>query len=120
VKEYHIEVSEILRTYVERRFSVPALEMTTREVAEGLQAARVDADIKERLQRFLDRCDLVKFAKVRPDAERSRSVLELGRELVRRTAVDQRWAEAPQEADERRSDESPAIVNDAGDAERSG
>jgi hypothetical protein len=120
VKEYHIEVSEILRTYVEGRFSVPALEMTTREVAEGLRAASVDADIQEGLRRFLDRCDLVKFAKVRPDADRSRSVLELGRELVRGTAVDPGRAEAPREVDDSQSDDLAATGHDAGDAEGSG
>jgi hypothetical protein len=120
VKEYHIEVSEILRTYVERRFSVPALEMTTREVAQGLEAVGVHTDTREGLRRFLDRCDLVKFAKVRPDAERSRSVLELGRELVRHTAVDQEKAEASQELDDSKSGASPAIVDDAGGEEGSG
>jgi len=120
VKEYHIEVSEILRTYVERRFSVPALEMTTREVSEGLQRAGVDADLQVGLRRFLDRCDLVKFAKVRPDAEGSRSVLALGRELVERSAVDQDQAKAPQEVDEGRSDDSPANGGGASDGEGSG
>ena len=86
VKEYHIEVSDILRTYVERRFRVDALEMTTREVLAGLERARVDASFRDGLRAFLDQCDMVKFAKVRPDADVSRQVLELGRRLVQRSA----------------------------------
>jgi hypothetical protein len=86
VKEYHIEVSDILRTYVERRFRVDALEMTTREVARGLQRAGVDASFREGLGAFLDQCDMVKFAKVRPGPDQSRQVLELGRRLVQRSA----------------------------------
>ncbi|MHC4925463.1 MAG: hypothetical protein ACYTG4_15510 [Planctomycetota bacterium] len=82
VKEYHIEVSEALRTYVEHRFHVPALEMTTREVVQGLHGVRVSQDFIDDFRRFLDQCDMVKFAKVRPDAERSASVLTLGRDLV--------------------------------------
>lgn len=82
VKEYHIQVSDVLRHYVEARFDVPALEMTTREVMEGLRRANVDPAFCEALRRFLDPCDLVKFAKARPDAEESRELLELGRELV--------------------------------------
>jgi hypothetical protein len=83
VKGYHIEVSEILRRYVEGRFTVPALEMTTWEIAEGLERAGVGQEFREGLRRFLDQCDLVKFAKVRPDAHASHEVLELGRRLVR-------------------------------------
>jgi len=86
VKEYHIEVSEILRTYVERRFRVDALEMTTREVLGGLERAGVDESFREGLGAFLDQCDMVKFAKVRPGPDQSRQVLELGRRLVQRSA----------------------------------
>lgn len=82
VKEFHIEVSEILRTYVERRYRVDALEMTTVEVLSGLEDAGVDGRFRDGLRRFLDQCDLVKFAKVRPDASSSGAVLRLGRELV--------------------------------------
>lgn len=85
VKDFHIRVSEILRRYVEERFRVPALEMTTWEVLGGLQAAGVAEDLRRDLRRFLDQCDLVKFAKARPTDEESRAVLELGRELVERS-----------------------------------
>ena len=82
VKDYHILVSSILRTYVEHRFGVDALELTTTEVLDGLRHAAVDASFSEGLGRFLERCDLVKFAKVRPAPDASREVLALGRRLV--------------------------------------
>lgn len=85
VKQYHIQVSDILRTYVERRFRVDALEMTTHEVLQGLERAGVDESFREGLSAFLDQCDMVKFAKVRPGPEQSRQVLELGRRIVQRT-----------------------------------
>ena len=82
VKEYHIEASDILRTYVEAQFGVEALEMTTLEVLAGLEAARTDARFSDGLRAFLQQCDLVKFAKVRPGPDASRQVLELGRRIV--------------------------------------
>ena len=85
VKEYHIEVSDILRVYVERRFRVDALEMTTREVLVGLERGGVEESFREGLGAFLDQCDMVKFAKVRPGPDQSRQVLELGRRLVQRS-----------------------------------
>jgi hypothetical protein len=82
VKEYHIEVSEVLRTYVEARFCVPSLEMTTREVVDGLRGVGAPGQFVDGLRRFLDQCDMVKFAKVRPTLEASQEILGLGRDLV--------------------------------------
>jgi hypothetical protein len=83
VKEYHIEVSDILRTYVERRFLVAALEMTTHEVLAVLQQAGVDESFRRGIREFLEQCDRVKFANFRPDTDACRRLLEAGRGLVR-------------------------------------
>ena len=86
VKEYHIEASDILRTYVERHFRVTALEMTTHEVLAALQHAGVEESFTRGLREFLETCDRVKFAKVRPDPAACRVLLEDGRALVLATA----------------------------------
>jgi len=86
VKEYHIRVSETLRVYVEGRFRTPALEMTTREVVMALRRTAVDADFVSGLSRCLDACDMVKFAKVRPDAGASAALLVAARDLVLESA----------------------------------
>ncbi|MEM7414632.1 MAG: hypothetical protein AAF389_03985 [Gemmatimonadota bacterium] len=82
VKEYHIEVSEVLRRYVEARYHVTALEMTTWEIIEGLRRVGVGDDFRDGLRRLLDACDMVKFAKVRPDRARSEHVVTSAIELV--------------------------------------
>lgn len=82
VKEYHIAVSDILRAYLERRFRVDALEMTTREVLAGLRGVGAEESFTDGLRAFLEQCDLVKFAKVRPGPDVSKQVLELGRRLI--------------------------------------
>ena len=87
VKEFHIEASEIIRRYVEARFSVHALEMTTWEVIDGLERTGVDLETREVLRGFLDRCDLVTFAKVRPSSDDARTTLRHGRDLVERTVA---------------------------------
>lgn len=87
VKDFHIEASDIVRRYVEARFSVPALEMTTWEIVEGLERTGVDVEAREQLRRFLDRCDLVKFAKVRPSIEESTDTVQAGRTLVEQTVA---------------------------------
>ena len=85
VKEFHVEVSDILRRYVEAAFDVRAFEMTTWEVIGGLEQIDAPGEARAELRRFLDQCDLVKFAKVRPDAETARSTLALGRSIVEST-----------------------------------
>lgn len=85
VKEYHVRVSEIVRAYVEAFYRVPALEMTTREVLAGLDRVGVHGEPIDHLAGFLDRCDLVKFAKLRPSSDASQAMLALARAFVEET-----------------------------------
>lgn len=85
VKDFHVALSEIARRYVEGRFRVRALEMTTREIRAGLSASSAPPEFADGLGPVLDRCDLVKFAKVRPSADASRELLDEVRALVRST-----------------------------------
>lgn len=85
VKEYHVVASEVVRRYIEAVFDVPSLEMTTGEVMAGLERIDAPGEARVVLHRFLDRCDLVKFAKLRPAAEAAAETLELGRDFIHRT-----------------------------------
>lgn len=87
VKTFHIRASDIVRAYVEGRFGVDALEMTTGEVLDGLRGQEVDAGALADFRRLLEGCDLVKFARDRPDLARCREVIPLARSLVDRTRV---------------------------------
>jgi hypothetical protein len=85
VKEYHILASEIIRTYVEGRYGVYALEMTTGEVIEGLRGTGVPEGAVQTFDPFASRCDLVKFAKLRPAPGACRDSLEAARAFVDQT-----------------------------------
>ncbi len=86
VKRWHVRVSEIIRTYVEGQLEVPALEMTTGEVVAGLRGAALGGRVTGAFHAFLARCDLVKFAKLRPGSDESRELLGAARSLVRMTS----------------------------------
>ncbi|MDH3225100.1 MAG: hypothetical protein OEO23_15370 [Gemmatimonadota bacterium] len=86
VKEFHIRLSEIIRSYIEGQLRVPAMELTTTEVVDGLRRAALDKPLCERCRTFLERCDLVKFAKFRPASEDSLALLADARELVALTS----------------------------------
>ncbi|MDE2663696.1 MAG: hypothetical protein OXI39_11920 [Gemmatimonadota bacterium] len=85
IKPYHIEVSRIIRAYLEGRYRIWALEMVTPDVISSLGHAGVDPGIRTAFERFLEACDLVKFAKWRPDDAACRSILADARTLVERT-----------------------------------
>ena len=99
VKTWHVRVSEIIRTYVEGQLEVPALEMTTGEVVAGLRKAALGSRITDTFHTFLVRCDLVKFAKLRPGAETSREVLSVARSLVEMTSGPGPEAESAEQPD---------------------
>jgi hypothetical protein len=85
IKAYHIEVSEIIRRYIEGRYRVDALEMATYEVLLGLEDGGVTLGTRNRFDRFLSDCDLVKFAKLRPGITACREMVPRARKIVDET-----------------------------------
>lgn len=68
IKEFYSAVSDILRGYLEGAFQTPALERTTGELMRSLQRkADISPTLQKDLRDLLDTCDLVKFAKFRPE-----------------------------------------------------
>lgn len=66
IKTYYVELSEIVRRYIENRYFVPALEQTTGELMDNLKTVALEAGPRATLQDLLERSDLVKFAKYEP------------------------------------------------------
>lgn len=67
VKEYYTRLTDIIRTYIEQRFSVPAMEQTSDEILRSLKGYLVDDDpTYAALSELLVLADLVKFAKALP------------------------------------------------------
>ena len=67
IKEYHSELTDILRRYLENRFSVMALEMTSQEIMDSITTQNnIHSDSVEKLDHILAIADLVKFAKMQP------------------------------------------------------
>lgn len=64
-KEYFTELTEILRIYLDRRFGINAMEMTSREIMDHLYESDVK-DKRDYVRQILSVADFVKFAKVRP------------------------------------------------------
>ena len=87
IKEYYTRICDVLRRYVEGAFNISAPEMTTEEF---LDAAAVSGALntghRGLLGDFLNRCDLVKFARYRATKEEAESIYNAARRFVDETA----------------------------------
>jgi len=84
-KPYYINLSEIIRKYIQRRFQVVALDRTTQEIKQELKGIRIDRGIIELIHSLLQDCDLVKFAKFIPPETQINQNFEQAFEIVEST-----------------------------------
>jgi hypothetical protein len=66
IKQYHIELSEVLREYLEKRYGIKTHEQTSDEIFDALRRLDITEDNKNILRQVLGLADLVKFAKEKP------------------------------------------------------
>jgi hypothetical protein len=85
VKEYYVELTEITRTYIEKRFGVLALEMTTDEITTALRPFSVSDSLTKKIREMLVLADLVKFAKAFPLPDQHDTSLSTAIEFVKET-----------------------------------
>jgi hypothetical protein len=88
IKEYHTELTEIIRKYIEGRFGIMAMEMTSDEIMDALSDSSViQQRVLENLVRIFSLADLVKFAKAQPLPSEHDLSLELAVTFVKDTIL---------------------------------
>lgn len=86
IKKYYIEISSIVRHYVENRFNLRAPERTTEEFLTELTGRdTLNKEHKGLLRDFLKQCDLVKFAKYGPSKDEIEGVYNSARKFIEDT-----------------------------------
>ena len=65
-KEYFTRLTDILRNYIDRRFEINAMEMTSSQIIDVLRKNEETMPVNEQLSKILEMADFVKFAKMRP------------------------------------------------------
>lgn len=81
-KEYYTLVTDCLRIYLKRQFSLRVLDRTTSELRAILRGSKLAPDQARRFLDLFTESDLVKFAKFTPDVETARQAVHEARELV--------------------------------------
>lgn len=67
-KEYYSQLADIVRIYIERRYGIGAMEMTSDQILDAVRDVN-DERLKEKLRELFGLADLVKFAKMAPSPE---------------------------------------------------
>jgi len=65
-KEYYTELTEILRQYLDGRFGINAMEMTTSQIKRAVYATVPEKSASAMMNDILEVADYVKFARLRP------------------------------------------------------
>lgn len=83
VKEFFVQLTGVVRRYIERSTGVRAPEQTTEEFLREVTKTSVFAEAEnQRLAAFLESADLVKFAGYQPDPENIKQSTHLAKQFI--------------------------------------
>ena len=81
-KEHYTLVTDVLRTYIEAEYRIPAMDRTTTELRTALRLTPIDVPSTREVIAFLSDCDLVKFTELLPYVPEAVEATEDTRRLV--------------------------------------
>ena len=82
VKEYYVQLTDIVRNYIEQRFQTQAMELTTDELLTKALTLPEMQPYYELLSQILHTADLAKFAKFQPQLQEHIDAMTRAREFV--------------------------------------
>lgn len=103
-KEFHTQLTDILRTYLHEQFDIDAMEMITYDVIDAVKTLNIPEEEVRRLEKILSLADMVKFAKFQPLPDEHDGSLKNGVLFVENTK--------PQVAPETKTETATEIIKD--------
>lgn len=97
-KQYYTRLVDILREYIDSRFGINAMEMTSSQILAALQRNKDTKEVNKYLNEILSMADFVKFAKMRPMPDDNERVMHRAVDFVELTRP-QSQADAAEEGD---------------------
>jgi hypothetical protein len=83
LKDFYVELTMVVRRYIERQHHIRAPEQTTEEFLAAIaNNPHFDADVVLRLQRFLQAADLVKFAAYQPGQTNINAAIDTAKDYI--------------------------------------
>ncbi|MEX0944837.1 MAG: hypothetical protein WDZ38_04125 [Balneolaceae bacterium] len=84
---FYIQLGDAIRAYLKRVYAIPALEMTTREIIDGLHKELAPSDIISITRSVLNEADMVKFANFMPVQDQAGAVLNKAYKFIETAAI---------------------------------
>ncbi len=104
IKQFYTELSDIVRQYMDDRYYIDAMEMTTLQLLSVMQEERLPERDIVLMESLLQSCDLVKFAKYQPAEAEHPKALQSARRFIDQTKM---VLEPPVEEDAGRESDEP-------------
>jgi ribosomal protein S3AE len=82
IKEYYIRLSDIIRTYIENRYRIFAMDRTTWELFQEMKSKKIERLHADKINNFLEECDMVKFAKYTPSHKEIEEIYKKAEEII--------------------------------------
>jgi hypothetical protein len=89
---FFVEITNIVRDYIEQAFHLRAPEQTTEEFLNNITDVPAVAEHRQALQPFLTAADEVKFARIQPDAALIQRTFDTAREFILQTSQQRKEA----------------------------
>ena len=112
-KAYYSGITDALREYIDARYGIDAMEMTTAEIFKDLKSSGVPADLYEEMKTLFETADFVKFAKASASDEENAAALPAA---VRFVTVTYQSQLAEEEAARKASESKSSAKKEGGEA----
>ena len=100
-KAYYTTLTEILREYIDERFHINAMEMTSSQIIETLHRNEETKAVNRQLRDILEMADFVKFAKMRPLPDDNEQVMRYAETFVEETKPEEKAPESENQTSEK-------------------
>lgn len=84
-KLYYTNIIDTLRIYIEKRYKIQTMEMTTKEILDALSKEKIEPKEYQNLGELLKLSDLVKFAKYKATQEENENAIPVAVRFVNAT-----------------------------------
>ena len=93
-KEHYTLVGDVIRTYLEGEFGIPAMDRTTSEIQAEVSGGDMDADGAIEMRWLFVDCDIIKFTGLEPDEYEAGLMVGRAREILDMIRPEEAPAEA--------------------------
>ncbi len=106
-KGFYSRLTDIMRNYIDGRYGVQAISMTTDEIVEAIRNLEIPRRCEMELQAMLRDADLVKFAKAEYESSTNESYLASAKAFVEETMEVVEEEQAEERSEEQNEEQAP-------------